>query len=59
MRIVRKSILASRKIEAGEILSASNLVIKRPGDGVSPMNWDNLIGQIASRKYLPDEKIDQ
>ena len=59
IRIVRKSILAGRKIEIGEILSASNLVVKRPGDGVSPMHWDHLIGQIASREYLPDEKIDQ
>ena len=59
IRIARKSILAGRKIEVGEILSASNLVVKRPGDGVSPMHWDRLIGQIASREYLPDEKIDQ
>jgi len=59
IRIVRKSILAGRKIEVGEILSASNLVVKRPGDGVSPMHWDQLIGQIASRNYLPDEMIDQ
>ena len=59
MRIARKSILAGRKIEVGEILSASNLVVKRPGDGVSPMHWDQLIGQIASRNYLPDEMIDQ
>ena len=59
MRIARKSILAGRKIEEGDILSASNLVIKRPGDGVSPMQWDRLIGQIACREYLPDEKIDQ
>jgi len=59
MRIARKSILAGRKIEVGEILSASNLVVKRPGDGVSPMHWDHLIGQIAGREYLPDEKIDQ
>ena len=59
IRIARKSILAGRKIEIGEILSASNLVIKRPGDGVSPMHWDHLIGQIASREYSPDEKIDQ
>ena len=59
MRIARKSILAGRKIEVGEILSASNLVVKRPGDGISPMHWDHLIGQIACREYLPDEKIDQ
>ena len=59
IRVARKSILAGKKIKIGEILSASNLVVKRPGDGVSPMQWDRLIGQIASRKYLPDEKIDQ
>ena len=57
--IARKSILAGQKIEAGEIFSASNLVVKRPGDGVSPMCWDHIIGQIANREYLPDEKIDQ
>jgi N,N'-diacetyllegionaminate synthase len=59
MRIARKSILASRKIEVGEILSPLNLVVKRPGDGISPMHWDHLIGQIACREYLPDEKIEQ
>jgi N,N'-diacetyllegionaminate synthase len=59
IQVARKSILAGRKIEIGEIFSASNLVVKRPGDGVSPMQWDHLIGQIASREYLPDEKIDQ
>ena len=48
-----------RRCKIGEILSSSNLVVKRPGDGVSPMHWDHLIGQIASREYLPDEKIDQ
>ena len=59
IQVARKSILAGRRIEAGEILSASNLVVKRPGDGISPMQWDRLIGQIACREYLPDEKIDQ
>lgn len=59
LRVGRKSILAGRKIGIGEIFSASNLVIKRPGDGVSPMQWDRLMGQIANREYLPDEKIDQ
>ena len=59
IRIARKSILAGRKIERGEILSASNLVIKRPGNGMSPMLWDRLIGQSATRAYLPDEMIEQ
>jgi N,N'-diacetyllegionaminate synthase len=59
IQVARKSILAGRKIEIGEILSASNLIVKRPGDGISPMQWDRLIGQIACREYLPDEKIHQ
>lgn len=59
LRVGRKSIVAVRKIEIGEIFSASNLVVKRPGDGLSPMQWDRLMGQIARREYLPDEKIDQ
>ena len=58
-RIARKSILASQKIEKGEILSTSNLVVKRPGNGMSPMLWDHLIGQAATRAYLPDEMIEQ
>ena len=57
--IARKSILASQKIEKGEILSTVNLVVKRPGNGVSPMLWDRLIGQVATRTYLPDEMIEQ
>ena len=58
-RIARKSILASQKIEKGEILSTVNLVVKRPGNGMSPMLWDRLIGQVATRTYLPDEMIEQ
>jgi N,N'-diacetyllegionaminate synthase len=57
--IVRKSIMAKHRIEKGEVLSNSNLIVKRPGDGTSPMLWDQVIGQLASRDYLPDEVIDQ
>ena len=57
--IARKSILASQKIEKGETLSTVNLVVKRPGNGMSPMLWDRLIGQVATRTYLPDEMIEQ
>lgn len=59
LRIARKSIMAKQQIAKGEVLSTSNLIVKRPGDGISPMNWDLLVGQIASRDYLPDEMIDQ
>ena len=57
--IVRKSIMAKQRIEKGEVLSTSNLTVKRPGDGISPMHWDLVVGQIAGRDYLPDEMIDQ
>ena len=59
LRIARKSIMAKQQITKGEILSTTNLIVKRPGDGISPMHWDLLVGQIASRDYLPDEMIDQ
>ena len=59
IRIGRKSIVASQKIGKGEIFSSSNLIVKRPGDGISPMHWDLVVGQIASRDYFPDEMIDQ
>ena len=54
----RKSILARKIIKKGEIYSESNLIVKRPGDGLSPMLWDRMMGQIANRDYMPDEKID-
>lgn len=59
LRIARKSIMAKQQIVKGEILSTTNLTVKRPADGISPMHWDLLVGQIASRDYLPDEMIDQ
>ena len=58
IHFARKSVLASQKIEKGEIFSVSNLVVKRPGGGISPMLWDQLIGQPASRAYFPDEMIE-
>jgi N,N'-diacetyllegionaminate synthase len=59
LHIARKSIVAKQQITKGEVFSTSNLTVKRPGDGISPMHWDLLVGQIASRDYLPDEMIDQ
>jgi N,N'-diacetyllegionaminate synthase len=59
LNVARKSIFAGQHIDKGETLTSSNLVVKRPGDGISPMQWDRLIGQSAIREYLQDEKIDQ
>ena len=54
----RKSIVAKCKIELGETFSDLNLDVKRPGDGVSPMNWDLIFDQKASREYQINEMIE-
>ena len=56
--IARKSIVAACKINAGELFSAGNLTVKRPGTGISPMHWDGLIDRPATRSYVSDELID-
>ena len=58
MVVARKSIVANKKIEMGEILNENNLAIKRPGNGISPMLWDEILGQIANKDYEIDELID-
>jgi N,N'-diacetyllegionaminate synthase len=55
--IVRKSIVAAKDISKGETFSEENLAVKRPGDGISPMLWDDIIGQKAERNYKADELI--
>lgn len=55
--IARKSIVAKTTIEKGEVLSENNLAIKRPGNGISPMRWDEVIGTIAFKDYSEDELI--
>ncbi len=57
MAVARKSIVASCNIKSGEVLSEKNLAIKRPGTGISPMRWDELIGTVAQRDYQEDEVI--
>ena len=54
---VRKSIYAKNIIEKGDILSSDNLAIKRPGNGRSPMDYWELIGESSDNDYLPEEKI--
>ncbi len=56
--IVRKSIVAARNITRGEILDESNITAKRPGTGISPMRWHQVIGRAAERNYIKDELID-
>ncbi|MCX2982115.1 N-acetylneuraminate synthase [Halieaceae bacterium IMCC14734] len=56
--VMRKSILASQAIKAGEIFSNDNVIAKRPGTGISPMRWDQVIGRAASRDFAEDELIE-
>ncbi len=56
--VARKSLVAGRPIHAGETFSAQNLAVKRPGTGISPMRWDEVIGRTAPREFAPDELIE-
>lgn len=55
--IARKSIVAARHIRKGELFSAENITVKRPGDGISPMLWDEVIGKTAPADFQYDELI--
>jgi N,N'-diacetyllegionaminate synthase len=59
MDLIRRSIVAKCSIRKGEILSELNLSTKRPGTGISPMDWDRLIGSEATRNFDEDELIDE
>ena len=56
--IARKSIVASRMIKKGEVFSKDNITTKRPGSGISPMRWYNVIGAVAKRDFQEDELIE-
>ena len=53
--IARKSIVALTHIIKGDVFSEQNLCIRRPGNGISPSRWDELIGQTAARDYNPED----
>lgn len=56
--IARKSLVAARAIKAGERFTEDNLMAKRPGTGISPMRWDEVIGRTAPRDFSEDELIE-
>lgn len=58
MDIARKSIIAKKGIKEGEVFTEENLTIKRPGNGISPMKWFDIIGKVASRDFEEDELIE-
>ena len=56
--IARKSIVAACEIKKGEIFTEENLTAKRPGNGIPPMNWAEVLGKIAKRDFSEDELIE-
>lgn len=56
--IARKSIVARRAISKGEPLTERNITTKRPGTGISPMRWFEVLGTVANRSYGKDELIE-
>jgi sialic acid synthase SpsE len=56
--VARKSLVATQPIRQGEPFSATNIGAKRPGTGMSPMRWDEVLGQVAKRDFSADELIE-
>ena len=55
--VARKSIVAAVPISRGDVFTDANLTVKRPGTGVSPMRWDEVVGRAADRDYNEDDPI--
>lgn len=56
--VARKSIVANKDIKAGELFTEENLTVKRPGNGISPMRWFDVIGKVAPKDFEEDELIE-
>ena len=56
-KVARKSIVAKKCIAAGEVFTTENLICKRPGNGISPIHWYEVIGQKAERCFSQDELV--
>lgn len=57
IEIARKSIVAARPIKMGEVLTEENITVKRPGNGISPMRWNEVIGSCAIKNFEEEEVI--
>ena len=53
-----KSLVTSQFVKAGEVFNIGNITTKRPGTGISPMRWDEVIGRAAPRDFVADELIE-
>ena len=59
LNVIRKSIVAKKRIEKGDILDENNLTTKRPGDGLSPMEWDSVLNTVAKKQFEKDDPIEK
>jgi len=57
IKVVRRSVVANQNIKKGDLLTDKNIAVKRPGGGISPMQWDEVIGTTSSKDYNADELI--
>lgn len=55
----RKSIVAMKSISKGDLFSEENITIKRPGNGISPMRWEEILGKKSTRNYIADQLIEE
>ena len=58
IEIARKSIVAACPIRKGDLLTDENLTVMRPGNGISPMRWEEVVGTYATRNYQEEEPIE-
>ncbi len=58
IEIARKSIVAARPIKAGEMLTEENLTVKRPGNGINPMRWNEVVGTRAVENFKEEDPIE-
>jgi N,N'-diacetyllegionaminate synthase len=56
-KAARKSLVAKTRIQKGELLTKDNVAVKRPGTGISPMDWDSVIGTVATDDFSKDDLI--
>ena len=59
LNAARKSLVAGQRIRKGDLFSAENVTVKRPGSGISPMEWDSIIGTVSDKNYEVDDLITQ
>ena len=56
--VARKSIVAVREIKAGDLFTEENITVKRPGNGISPMEWEKVVGKRAKKDFQTDDLIE-